>query len=77
VNFSVANNAMHCRIHTFLDVSAALLYIVTVTTQTYSFSVEIFVVLVCLFNVKIVLTFAPKKTLNYVYGTQASAKYTR
>ena len=68
---------MHCRIRTFLDVSVALLYIVHCNQANALILVEIFVVLMCLFNVKIVVTFAPKETLNYVYGTQASAKYMR
>ena len=60
---------MHCRIRTFLDVSAALLYIVHCNWANGLILVEIFVVLVCLLNVKIVLTFVLKKTLNCVYGT--------
>ena len=67
---------MHCRIRTFIDVSAALLYIVHCNYANVLILVEILVVLMCLFNVKIVLTFALMKTLNYVCGTQASAKYT-
>ena len=60
----------------FLDVSAALLHIVHCNYANTLILVEILVVLMCLFNMKIVLTFASKKTLNYVYRTQASAKYT-
>ena len=59
-----------------LDVSAALLYIVHCNWANVLILVEILVVLTCLFNVKIVLTFVLKKTLNCVCGTQASAEYT-
>ena len=38
---------------------------------------EIIVVFMCLFNVKIFLTFVSKETLNYVNGSQTSAIYTR
>ena len=77
MNFSVANSAMHCGIRTFLDVSAALLYTVHCNWANVLILVENLVVLVCLFNVKIVLTFAPKKIIYCVYGTQASAEYSR
>jgi len=48
----VANSVMHWRIRTFLDVSAALLYIVHCNQANVLILVEILVILTCLVNVK-------------------------
>jgi len=49
---SVANRVIHWRIRTFLDVSAALLYIVHCNQANALILVEILVILTCLVNVK-------------------------
>jgi len=49
---SMANSVMHWRIHTFLDVSAALLYIVHWNYANALILMEILVIVKCLVNVK-------------------------
>jgi hypothetical protein len=52
VNLPMANSVMHWRIRTFLDVSAALLYIGHCNQANALILVEILVILTCLVNVK-------------------------
>ena len=74
---SVANGVIHWRICTFLDMSAALLYIVHCNQANSLILVEILLYLRVCSTWSIVLTSMPRKNLYYVYKTQTSAEYPR